>query len=261
MWNQSTPATWLRTREEIDAHGRACPALPGRWSRKAEADLALRLIAEFPSIYPMCHVSSPLWCLYDLWGFEGMMTMIGEQPDLAGYAARRYLELCLDDVRQAKALGAAGIWIEECLTDMISPALFGAINVPLVAELVSAIHAAGMQTIYYYCGNPHGRLDMLISTGADALALEESKKDFTIDIDDIVDRVQGRCAVLGNLDAIYLLEHGSEAKLRAELSRQIAAGRRNGSRFVMSTGSPVTPGTPVERVRLYCDLVHELGGA
>jgi hypothetical protein len=27
----------------------------------------------------------------------------------------------------------------------------------------------------------------------------------------------------------------------------------------MSIGSPVTPGTPVERVRLYRDLVHELG--
>jgi uroporphyrinogen-III decarboxylase len=73
--------------------------------------------------------------------------------------------------------------------------------------------------------------------------------------------VGGRCAVLGNLDAMELLEHGSEGALRAEIARQIAAGRRNGSRFVMSIGSPVTPDTPVERVRLYCDLVHELGRA
>jgi len=27
----------------------------------------------------------------------------------------------------------------------------------------------------------------------------------------------------------------------------------------MSIGSPVTPGTSVERVRLYCELVRELG--
>ena len=38
------------------------------------------------------------------------------------------------------------------------------------------------------------------------------------------------------------------------------AGRKNGGRFVMSLGSPVTPETPVARVRLYTDLVHELGG-
>jgi len=74
-----------------------------------------------------------------------------------------------------------------------------------------------------------------------------------------VERVNGRLTVLGNLDAIRLLEKGSEAELRAEIARQIAAGRRNGSRFIMSLGSPVTPGTTVDRVRLYCDLVHELG--
>ncbi len=56
-----------------------------------------------------------------------------------------------------------------------------------------------------------------------------------------------------------MLQDGDEESLRAEIARQIAAGRRNGSRFVMSLGSPVTPGTPSSRVRLYCDLAHELG--
>jgi uroporphyrinogen-III decarboxylase len=65
--------------------------------------------------------------------------------------------------------------------------------------------------------------------------------------------------VLGNLDAIHLLAEASEEELRAEIARQIEVGRRNRSRFVMSTGSPITPDTPVSRVRLYCDLVHELG--
>ena len=66
-------------------------------------------------------------------------------------------------------------------------------------------------------------------------------------------------AVLGNLDAIGLLEHGSEFELRTEISRQVQAGRRNGSRFVMSLGSPVTPGTSPQRVRLYIDLSHDAG--
>lgn len=119
--------------------------------------------------------------------------------------------------------------------------------------------AEGLASIYYYCGDPTGKWDALLDAGADALALEESKKGFRIDIEDVVERVAGRCAVLGNLDAIDLLEHGSEAELRAEIARQIAAGRRNGGRFVMSLGSPVTPGTPVARVRRYCDLVRDLG--
>ena len=145
------------------------------------------------------------------------------------------------------------------MTDMISPEAFAELNVPFVSSLVEEIRAEGLKSVYYFCGDPAGKWKHLISVGADALSLEESKKGFVIDIEDVVERAQGRCAVLGNLDAINALPNASAEQLRTEISRQIAAGRRNGSRFIMSLGSPVTPGTSVERVRLYCDLVHEPG--
>jgi uroporphyrinogen-III decarboxylase len=104
-----------------------------------------------------------------------------------------------------------------------------------------------MAAIYYYCGNPAPVWDAILSLPYDALSLGESKKGFRIDIEEVVDRIGGRACVLGNLDAITLLEHASEAALRAEIGRQIRAGRRNGSRFIMSIGSPVTPGTSAER--------------
>lgn len=146
------------------------------------------------------------------------------------------------------------------MTDMVGPPAFAALNVAHLRPLVEAIRAAGLKSIYYFCGDPTGKWEMLLDVGADALSLEESKKGWAIDVEDVVERVQGRCAVLGNLDAIGVLQDGSEAALRAEIARQIAAGRRNGSRFLMSLGSPVTPGTPVVRVRRYCELVRELAG-
>ena len=222
--------------------------------------LAARLLSEYgEELFPFYHVSSPLWGLYDLWGFEGMMTMIATRPALVKHACRRFLALRIRAVREAVALGAAGIWVEECLTDMISPGAFAALNFPFLRELVQAIHASGLKSIYGYCGDPKGKWEHLLGVGADALALEESKKGFTIEIEEVVARVQGCCTLLGNLDSIGVLQNGTEAELRAEIARQIAAGRRNGSRFIMCTGSPMTPGTPAQRVRLYCDLVHELG--
>lgn len=145
------------------------------------------------------------------------------------------------------------------MTDMLSPALFREFNLPYLRAITDAIREAGMVSIYYYCGNPADRLDALLESGADALSLEEGKKGWEIDIARIAEATQGRMVLLGNLDAITLLEHGSEEALREEIRRQIAAGRRNGSRFVMSLGSPVTPGTSVERVRRYCELVRDLG--
>lgn len=230
--------------------------------RNGCADLAKQLLDEFGSEkYPMQHVGSPLWRCYGLWGFEGMMTAILDIPDLVEYVCQREAELICRSVRQAAALGAAGIWVEECLTDMVSPDAFRRFNLPYLRQIIDTIRETGMHSVYYYCGDPTGKLDLLLDSGADALSLEESKKGFDIDIAEIAEYVHGRMPLLGNLDAIHLLETGTEDEIRAEIARQIAAGRRNGSRFVMSIGSPVTPGTSTVRVRQYCEWTREMGKA
>jgi len=209
--------------------------------------------------WSVASASSPFTCAYWTWGFEGTMTLVGDRPGLVARACRRMVHWPLQRVRQAAALGARGIWIEETMTDMISPAAYEALALPPLRRVIEEIRRLGMKSIYYYCGNPWPKFEQLLAAGADALALEESKKDFAIDIAEVARRVAGRCTVFGNIDAIGLLEHGSESDLRAEIARQLAAGRANGGRFVMSTGSPVTPGTSAERVRRYVELVHELG--
>jgi uroporphyrinogen-III decarboxylase len=200
-----------------------------------------------------------LWSCYSLWGFEGMMTMIADHPDLVQHACDRFLEYKLSSIQRAAALGADCIWIEDSLTDLISPRAYERLNLPYLQKMVAEVHLHGMRSIYYFCGNPAGKLDLLLESGAEALALEESKKGFVIDIAEIVKVVQGRFALFGNLDAIQLLPHANEKTLRDEIRHQINIGRRNNSRFIMSIGSPVTPGTSPEQVRRYCDLVHEEG--
>jgi len=259
--SESRPGIFPETPDEIDALTPLPADFDAALFRQEGRDaLARQLLAEFGErLFPISHVSAPLWKTYDIWGFEGMMVTVAGHPDLVERACERLLARCLASVRQAAVLGAAGIWIEDCMTDMVSPEAFASLHLPTLRRLVDEIRALGMKSIHYFCGNPAGKWDLLLSSGADALALEEGKKGFEIDIEDVVERVQGRCAVLGNLDAIGVLEQGSEQKLRTEVTRQIAAGRRNGSRFIMSISSPVTPATPVERIQLYCSLVHELG--
>jgi hypothetical protein len=259
--HSARPERLAQSFEEIDA---AVPlpadSDPAATLADGRGDLAAAMLVEFGrELYPIFYVTSPLWQCYYLWGFEGMMEMIALRPEMVRHACERFLAYACESVRLAAALGARGIWIEECMTDVISPEAFSSLNVPLVRRLVEEVRAAGMKSIYYYCGSPAGKWELLFSVGADALSFEEGKKGFTIDIEDVVGRTQGRCTLLGNLDAIGLLPNATEDALRAEISRQILAGRRNGSRFVMSLGSPVTPATPVERVRLYCDLARELG--
>jgi len=257
------PTHLPRSIEEIDA---SIPSPPrseaGTILHNGQGDLAQALLAEFGrELYPIYLLASPFWRCYRLWGFEGTMIMVATYPELVKYACERYLALEIREAQEAALLGAAGMWVEECLTDMISPTTFRELALPYTRRLVEAIRLLGMKSVYYYCGDPNDRWDELLSIGADALALEESKKRFQIGIEEVVGRVQGRSAVLGNLDAIGVLQNGSEEELKVAISRQLAAGRHNDGRFIMSLGSPVTPETPAERVRLYCDLVRELGAA
>jgi hypothetical protein len=209
---------------------------------------------------PLAHVASPVWMCTSLWGnYEEFFVRVAENPELVKYACGKYFQTCRNRVLQAAALGAEIIWIEDCYMDLISPAAYKKFSAPYITELTETIRGAGMKSVYYYTGNISDRLDMILSIGADAVSFEESKKNFKIDIEELAEYINGRCVLFGNLDATGFLRDCSEEELKSEIARQISAGRKNKSRFVMSMGSPVTPGTSVDKVKLYCDAAHELG--
>jgi hypothetical protein len=257
------PPRLPRTLEEVDAlfpPEERCDAQS--FVSSGRSDLAAAMLVEWGrDLFPVGYTPSPLWACYSLWGFEGMMLLIGERPDLVRRACDHLLGQSLRGAELGAVLGAQAIWVEECFTDMISPSAYGELSVPVMQRLIEGICSFGMRSIFYYCGDPSGKWSHLLSVGADALSLEEGKKGFHIDVEEVVAKVAGRAVVFGNLDALGVLQNGSDGRLRDEIIRQLAAGRRTGGRFVMSLGSPVTPGTPVARVRLYCDLVHQLGRA
>lgn len=238
--------------------------LPAVESTSKAGDDGLRgpvspLLKAFKDVYPLSFVGTPLNEVFFLMGFEETMTKIMLNPGLVRYACGRCLDYGIRSVREAAAAGASGVFIQDCFSDMISPVDFKAFNLRYTIPLAEEIRSLGMKSIFYFCGNPAGKLGLLLDIGADALSLEESKKNFRTDIADVSEYVNGRCALLGNLDAIGVLQDGSDDRLRAEIKRQLAAGAKNKRRFIMSLGSPVTPSTRADRVGYYSDIVHESG--
>ncbi len=225
-------------------------------------DLARRLLDEFGDrLFPNHRTSSPLLRCADLWGFDDMMVNIKSRPDLVMYACRRYLEQAKCTMRRAALLGPRCIWVVDGLADMISPDDYAQLSLPHLQDLIDQIRNANMRSIYYFTGAPAGKWDLILSLGADALAFEDSKKGFDVDVVEVARKLRGECVLFGNLNAIDVLQNGTDEQLKEEVKRQLTAAPLNGGRFVMSLGSPITPATSVARVRLYCDLVHDLGGS
>ncbi|MHC4076010.1 MAG: uroporphyrinogen decarboxylase family protein [Planctomycetota bacterium] len=221
-------------------------------------DLALALNAQFGrELFSLYHISSPLWSCFPIFGFENTMMHLAANPESIRHACSRNLEIAVQEINFAKKIGAKAIWIEECMTDSISPVSYKEMNLPFLRQLTDQIRSSGLKSIYYYCGNPADKWDLIMDSGADALSFEESKKSFSIDIEEVISRVKGKFVVLGNLDAVGVMQDGTEEQVKIEVKRQIATGRKNNSRFIMSLGSPVTPATPISKIRRYCDLVHE----
>ena len=207
---------------------------------------------------PWTQLPSPFDPLTHVFGFEGLMLAFATAPELVEYACGRVAACTQRRVAMWRAVGVELIWLEEGMSDQVSPEQYRRLVLPYTQATTAAIRQAGMKSIYYYTGNPNDRLDIFLASGADALALEESRKNFVIDIADIAERMDGRMALVGNLDEVQVLHRGPVSAIRAEVARQLEAGRRNGGRFLMGTGGPITPGCPLEHVRAIAETVHEL---
>jgi uroporphyrinogen-III decarboxylase len=89
--------------------------------------------------------------------------------------------------------------------------------------------------------------------------VEESKKGFQIEIDEVVEQVAGRTAVLGNIDAVQFGLHATADEMAAEVRRQAAIGAR-AKGFVVSTGSPFPLDTNPRLIDTLVETAHSVAG-
>jgi hypothetical protein len=203
-------------------------------------DLPARVVADYGGEYFISTIlDTPFSDGYDLLGFRDLMLIQRDQPDLLHALLERQL-LQTQQVMGAWAVtGIDGVYVQEVFTgaDIISAESFDrfvfAYNQPYFAHM----RDLGLLPIYYVCGDVVPRLERVVELDIAAVAVEESKKNFRIEIEEVIDRVGGRRAVLGNIDTIRFGLHGTMEEMANEVRRQVQAGRR-AKGFIVSTGSP-----------------------
>ena len=117
----------------------------------------------------------------------------------------------------------------------------------------------GLLPIHYVCGDAVSRLDRIAQLDIAAVAMEESKKNSVIEIEEVVRRVAGRVAVLGNIDAVRYGPNATLAEMAAEAKRQLRIGRA-AKGFVLSTGSPFPLDTNPRLIDTLVSTAHATAG-
>jgi len=200
-------------------------------------------------------VAGTFWNCHFHVGLTNLLVMAIERPDLIDYLNHLCLAQNIEVIRQYAAAGGDAIYVDDALatSEMISVPHYERFCLPHMREMVREIQRLGHRAIVIYYGGVMDRLGQIASLGADGFAMETTMKSYVNDLSVIADAIGDRVTLFGNLDPIGVLQNGSDRLLEAEMRRQAAAGRKARG-FIMCTGSPITPFTPLSRVRRFLEL-------
>lgn len=193
-------------------------------------------------------------------GLVNRFTLVYDEPELMHYLIDRLTHRNIEDIHAHATAGCDAVFIDDATAtkDMISLKMYREFSLPYLTRQVKAAHNDGMKAILIYFGGVADRVEEIVSTGADALLMETSMKNFINDLDKIATQVDNRMLMFGNLNPVDDIELKDDANLEKSIAAQIAIGRRYG-RFVSCTGSPLTPRTSMERLQNYIRLAQTLG--
>ena len=184
-------------------------------------------------------LDTPFSNAYDYLGFQGLMLFQHDRPDLLHYMLERNLSLNEEMMKGWAASGIHGVYVEEVFTgaDIISQRSYDEFVFPYNKAYFEFMSQLGLLPVHYVCGNIIPRLERISQLEIAAVAAEESKKNFQIELAEIIKGVKGRVAVFGNIDAIQYGLHASLDEVAGEVRRQANIGAQ-AKGFVVSTGSP-----------------------
>ena len=197
------------------------------------------------------------WFPRTLMGFTKLMLAFYDNPDNLKYYIARVMKQREPILHGFVRCGYDGIYAEEIFSgvDIISPELFDEFVFPFNKEYFRITRTLGLLTAYYVCGNPMPLISRILQFECDAVAFEESKKNFSIEIEDVVKQAGKEKCVFGNIDAPYYGLQANADEIRTEVERQIRAGR--GARgFVVSIGSPYPLDSRLKNIDMIVAAAH-----
>ncbi len=188
-------------------------------------------------------------------GLTNLYYMLADEDPLLEYVQKRILEANIEKIRAYAACGGDAILIDDAMStnDMISAADYERYSLPYMQQEIQEIHRLGKKAIVVYFGGIADRVEQIVATGADALIMECSMKNYRNDYAEIAAQVNDRLCVYTNMNPVSHVLDLDSAALAQTISDYSSAAKQH-KKYVISTGSPLTPDTPWERILEYAEL-------
>jgi len=232
------------TRETLDALRVPDPLRDGRMPILLDAIRRVR--EEFSdTICVTGRVAAPFSSTALLYGIEETMMSIHTDPELLRATNDFFVELQTAwGLAQIEA-GAHAIWVGDCnaMSNFISLPQYEQFAFEPCRRLLRALRQGGALTFMHASEDQVPYIEKQCALGADILGVGPE-----IDIEKAKQATQGKCALIGNLDPVNVLQNGTPEQVAAETERIMEIGKEGGG-YVFDTGEMVPRDTPEANMR------------
>jgi uroporphyrinogen decarboxylase len=197
------------------------------------------------------------WCLTG--GMEKVLLEFMRRPEFALDLARVSTEFIIACIEMAVNQGADFILMEGDLAfnpgPLMAPDQYRRFVKPFHAEIVDFSHRSNCKIIKHTDGNFEPILDDLIEVGFDGIHPFQPQ---CMDIVAAKNRMQGKAAVLGNIDCTELLPFGSEEEVINTVKNTIQAVAPGGG-YIITSSNSIHPGVNPDNYIAMAKAAKEYG--
>lgn len=198
-------------------------------------------------------LEGPFTTAMRLFEAEDLMREIFRRPALVKSITGQLADILGSFAAAARRAGADLFYIPEPFAsmDMISARHFREFAAPFISNLIGRIHSLGARVILHICGFTAGIWPDMVTTGADALSLDQK-----MSMKKAREFFGPGVVLAGNVDPLRTLMEGDRARVREETRRCIAeAGPKN---LIVMPGCGVPPQTDPGNLRVMVETVREV---
>ncbi len=193
-------------------------------------------------------------------GMENLMMKMFDDPEFVHRVADMVTRFSLKQLDMLAEAGLDVLVVEDDIADkngpMISPAQFKEFINPYNRKLVERAHEKGLKVVRHSDGNLWMLLDILLDTGYDGLNPLEPQAE--MDMKRVKEYCGDRLCLLGNVDTMDLLPHGTEDEVEAAVVKIIEDAGKGGG-LIVDSSNTYHPGVRPENVMAVFKAVHRHG--
>ena len=178
-----------------------------------------------------------------------IMVAMSDEPELVHLVLEKCNEFLISYAQAFKDAGANGLIIAEPAAGLMSPANCEEFSSQYIKRIVDKVQDDYFMVIVHNCGNTIKQVESLVGTGAFGLHFGNAVR-----MSDILPQMPADRMAFGNIDPARTFRNGTLTEMRNQVNKllQDMAPYPN---FVLSSGCDIPPGTSIEMIDVFFDLL------